>query len=257
MLASTSTSKRRAAALALALLLLGAPLTSRADDVTGDKASGATERAEDEDLSETPFTEFGEFNEADDEAHNIEFFQNGRFFGVSAGVGFHDVLGNRGLLWKGGFPFLTFKLHAWFDLKVGIQLYFATAKHSYEVEGVTSHTDSSVFQFGADFKYYLGTKDVTAAVAFANPYVLVGGATFTKNEFDQDTQTETPDSTFGVAAGFGLEFAISPKRSYFTVETKAYLVPYNDAASEKFAGNGIPDLSGLFYSVTGNFMFTW
>ncbi|MCC7441441.1 MAG: hypothetical protein IT285_07400 [Bdellovibrionales bacterium] len=256
MRASISTSRAHAAILALWLALTALPARA-ADPVTSASPSGATEKAEEDDFAETPFTEFGEFNEAEEEVHNIEFFQFGRFFGISAGAGIHDVIGNRGLLWKGGFPMITVKMHAWFDLKVGVQLFFATVSHNFQAPPTTENTDVSVFQFGVDFKYYLGTRDVTAAIAFANPYLLIGGGSFAKNEFDATQETLTPDSTFGLDFGFGLEFAISPRRSYFTLEAKGYVVSYADTNSQVFSGNGVPDLTGMFYSLTGSIMFTW
>ncbi len=257
---STSTSKAFPAlftAAALAALLAVAPAALAQEDPTSSPSTSATDKAEDDDFQTTPYQEYADFNEAEEEESAIAFFQNGRFFGVSIGGGFHDVIGNRGLIWKGGLPLVSFKLHAWFDLNLGIQIFFNTVSHNYSVEGVTELTDVSIFGIGADFKYYIGTQDVSAPVTFANPYVLVGGGSFSKNEFDHTEDENTADGGFGVDFGFGLEFAITPRKSYFAMEAKGYLVTYADTNNPKFADAGVPDLTGIFYSVTGNIMFTW
>ena len=46
---------------------------------------------------------------------------------------------------------------------MGVQLFFGTAGHNYQAPPLTDNTDVSVFQFGVDFKYYIGTRDMTAA----------------------------------------------------------------------------------------------
>src|SRR5438045_3135633 len=70
-----------------------------------------TLQPEEDDYSATPFTEYGEFNEEAEEATDQKFFQYGRFFGVSVGLGLDGALGNRAKLWRGGFPMIDFKLH--------------------------------------------------------------------------------------------------------------------------------------------------
>ena len=98
----------------------------------GDKADkGKTVQPEEDDFSNTPFTEYGEFNEEADEEADANFFAHGRFFGVSLGLGFEGVTGNRGLLYQGGFPMVNGKIHYWFDFNFALDMDFYFASHFY------------------------------------------------------------------------------------------------------------------------------
>lgn len=209
---------------------------------------------EEEDFSDTPFTEYGEFNEESDEAAETKFFQYGRFFGVSLGVGYHNATGNRALLWQGGFPVFDFKVHYWFDFNLALDLAMHTANQYYVVN--SSNTEVNMLRFGLDLKYYFDTKNLSAPVSFANPYVLLGAGSFTKTE-TTSTGDSTPDSSFGISFGAGLEFVVSPRKTFFAIEGKFHSVTFKDTHLATYRSQGIPDLTGLFYTLTGNFLFTW
>ena len=97
---------------------------------------------EEEDFSSSPFTEYGEFNEEQDEAADTKFFQYGRLFGVSLGLGFEGVTGNRGLLWQGGFPMIEMKVHYWFDFNVALDLGFANASSTSVIGSAAPATET-------------------------------------------------------------------------------------------------------------------
>jgi len=214
-----------------------------------------TLQPEEDDFSSSPFADYGEFNEEAEEIEDLKFFQHGRFFGISLGTGFEGISSNRGMLWQGGFPVIDFKVHYWFDFNVAMDLGFYTASHFFETTQANGgHVDISFMRLGLDVKYYFDTKNVSAAVSFANPYVLIGGGSFSKTETSVDQQTVDQDSGFGFSAGAGVEFAIKPKKIYFSVEPKAHFVNFKDTYSKKY---GTDDLSGIFYTITGSLMFTW
>lgn len=209
---------------------------------------------------DTPFTEYGEFNEEADEAAETKFFQYGRFFGVSLGVGIEGVTGNRGLLWGSGFPMLDFKVHYWFDFNNALDLGFFNVKHMYEVDtALGGQYDVTMFRFGVDVKHYFDTKDLSAAISFANPYVLLGAGSFTKTEVPDSAGTAATDtdSAFGLSVGGGLEFVITPRKSYFELEGKLHTVTFKDTYSSMYNSYTGGDLSGYFYTVTANVLFTW
>lgn len=220
------------------------------------KNSGSSE--DKNDFRETPYTQYGEFNEEEEEAEATLFYQYGRFFGVSFGVGIHGATGNRGLLWEGGFPLITLKIHYWFDFHFALQLEFYNASHFHDFTSSGSVTDVTMSRLGADLKYYFDTKDLSAALTFASPFLLVGGGAYTKSESASDITTATMNS-FGFSAGAGLEFVLSHKKSYFVVEGKLNIVNFEDRFNTTYssADGGIPDLTGMFYCFTGSFLFTF
>src|SRR5688572_24009328 len=109
------------AGLAALLLSSAGPSLAHAEEEK-EKTEDRTGTPEEDDFSNTPFTEYGEFNEQDDEEAETKFFQYGRFFGVSLAAGYQGVTGNRGIVWKGGLPAIDFKVHCWFDFNTAIQL---------------------------------------------------------------------------------------------------------------------------------------
>jgi len=208
------------------------------------------------DFKKSPHAEFGEFNEEEDEASDTRFFQHGRFFGVSAGLGFQGVTGNRGLLWQGGFPTIDVKFHYWFDFQFALDIAFYSAPHFYVNPTSSSRVNASMVMFGVDLKYYIPTKNLGAALTFAGPYLVGGFGGYTKSETDVTSATVTPDASIGVGIGWGLEFVIRHRKTYFQLENKFHFVNFNDRLSTRFAPT-IADLGGVFYTLTGSLLLTW
>jgi hypothetical protein len=224
----------------------------------GKEKESRTNKAEDEDYNGTPFTEYGEFNESGEEDTDTRFLQFGRFFGVSLGLGFQFVDGYRGALWQGGFPLIDFKLHYWFDFNFALDLGFFTTMQYYDTSVKNlGHVDVNMLHVGVDLKYYFDTKNLSAAISFANPYLALGVGSFSKTENSVLQQNQDPDNSLGVSAGGGLEFVISPKKSYFEVEAKIHMVTFKDTFTTNFSGIGLPNLTGNFYTISGNFLITW
>lgn len=210
----------------------------------------------DDALSTSPYADYASFNEDTEEADYARFLQFGRFFGLSAGFGYHSATGNRGLLWNGGFPMVDLRVHYWFDFQFALDIAFSTASHSFDATSVGT-VNVSMTYFGVDLKYYFNTANLSAPFTFASPYVILGGGSFSKTEAVTTSNFSEPDSAFGFLAGAGLEFLLAPKKSYFLLEARLYSVGFKDQFSSAPAGSGIDDLTGAFFSVTGSVMFTW
>ncbi len=224
------------------------------DDIDEIKSNDDNQIDTTDDFRETPYTQYGEFNEEDDEAQAALFFRFGRFFGVSLGVGISSVTGNRGKLWQGGFPLISVKVHYWFNFNFAIDMELANTAHYYtNNSGAT--TDVNMLILATHLKYYINTTDLSAAVTFASPYILFGGGAFTKTEFTPTSNTEEIDSKFGVTIGAGIEFVASPKKVYVAFETKLSFVNFDDRNSTDFTG--LDDLGGAFLQFSANVLFTW
>jgi hypothetical protein len=229
-----------------------------ADPATEGAPSSKHNKPEEDDYSSTPFTEYGEFNNSDSEEEEAKFFQYGRFFGVSVGVGLEFLDGYRGTLWQGGFPLVDIKLHYWFNFNVALDLGFFAVSHYYDtaVQGL-GHVDVNMVHTGVDVKYYFDTKNLSAPISFANPYVVLGAGSFSKIESSVSQQTQDSDSSLGISGGGGFEFAISPRKTYFEVEAKMHVVSFKDTYTTRFQGSSLPNLTGHFFTITGNLLFTW
>ena len=226
---------------------------------SSDTKENRVNKPEDEDFSGTPFTQYGEFNEASDEEEDARFLQFGRFFGFSLGAGFQMVEGNRGTLWQGGFPVVDFKLHYWFNFNVAIDMGFRTAQQYFEDTSTLQlgHVDVNMLWVGIDVKYYFDTQDLSAPISFANPYLLLGAGSYSKIQTSNLQQTQDSDNSLGVSAGAGLEFVMNPKKVYFSLEGKANLVTFKDTYTTLYQGVGLQNMTGNFYTFTGSILFTW
>lgn len=214
---------------------------------------------EEEDFSGTPFTEYGEFNEQSDEEEDTKFLQYGRLFGVSLGLGYQIVDGNRGALWEGGFPVVDFKVLYWFDFNFSIDLGFGTALHRYFANsGGLGNVDVTMFKLFLDVKYSIDTHNLAAPLSFASPFLLIGTGSIAKTEISQTKGTTETDASIGLFLGAGLEFVLKPKKLYIQLEGKALISVFKDTYTSKFStGDGLADLTGNFYTITGNVVFTW
>jgi hypothetical protein len=124
------------------------------------------------------------------------------------------------------------------------------------------HVNINVAWVGLDVKYYFDTKDLAAPISFANPYVLAGVGSYTKTQTTLEASGSSAPlnslSSGGLTVGGGLEFALKPKRCYFTVEGKAHFVGWDDDADNTFnREKGIQDISGPLFSVIAGLLFTW
>ncbi len=222
-------------------------------------AEGTSEKVyqpEESDFSNTPYTQFGEFNEAEEEDSLSRFFQYGRFFGVSLGLGFQGVTGNRGVVYQGGFPMIDFKVHYWFNFNFALNLGFSTVNHFYVLNGST--TDVNMVRAGVDLKYYFDVRNLSAAISFMNPFLLVGAGGFNKTDSNTSGGTVEPDSALGVDAGAGVEIVVKPRYVYVDLEGKYNFVKFRDTFDTSFRNAfGVSDLTGGFYTFTISVLFTW
>lgn len=239
---------------ALNFALYTLPAAHAEDSVTS-PSSASPSHSDEADFSDSPFSQYGNFDQDDDEEETTRFFQNGRFFGVSLGAGFQGVTGNRGLLWRGGFPTLDAKIHYWFDYHLAMDMGATLSKHHFLTSA--GRFDVSTIRVGLDIKYYFDTSKLSAPLSFASPYVLVGFGTMNKAETEADG-TATGDTGVAFSLGAGLEFPIAYKKTYFTLEGKMITAAFKDSTTDKYQGDlNIPDLSGVFYTVIGSVLFTW
>jgi hypothetical protein len=230
----------------------------------GGDTSGRTQQSDEDDFRPTPYTRFGEFND-EEEAEDTKFFQYGRFFGVSLGLGYEGAMGNRGALFTGGLPAFALRVHYWFDFNFALTLGLYSAKHTYtgqkpdDTDPNTKH-DWSIFGYGAELRYYFDTKDATAPITFAGPFLQVGAYNFTKSENDVSQPDDVgKDSALGLTFGGGLEFPLKPRKTYLNLETKFTSVSFKDTGVlVTVPGSGRQvDTGGLLFTILASVLFTY
>jgi len=252
--------------LLLGSLLAGSSQSARAEDAATNgtptappasiPAAPRTQQPEEEEFKQTPYTGYGEFNEQEEEDQSARFFQYGRFFGVSLGLGFNGVTGNRGALYQGGMPAVDFKLMYWFDFNFALELGLTTVQHFYDSTSV-GHGDVTLTRLGVDLRYYLPVENLSAPITFANPYLILGAGSITKSESLRDQGVTSSDSGTGITVGAGLEFTLAPKKVYLGTSARYHVVSFKDTYTTEFTGDNLQDLTGGFFTVLGSVLFTW
>ncbi len=244
--------------LILLILILGN--SSYAQNVgPTDSASGANGSPTKKDESglfdqSTPYLEYGEFNmNEDDDADNL-YFQFGRFFGLSLGLGYQGATGNRGLLYTPAFPRFDLKIHYWFDFQLAVNLGIFLASHTYDNNGINR---VRMIGYGADLKYYFDVRNASAPLTFSNPFLIAGAGSINKTETSPTSVNTDVDSTFSVNFGGGLEFPVVHKKTYVILEARYHTQNFNDSIDTTFQSRGIPDLTGGFFTMMAHFLFTW
>ena len=84
----------------------------------------------------SPFLEYGDFNMNEEENEDTQFFQYGRFFGLSLGIGYQSATGNRGKLYTAALPRFDARIQYWFGFHLAGDLGVFFANHSFTTGSV-------------------------------------------------------------------------------------------------------------------------
>ena len=203
----------------------------------------------------TPYLDYADFSLNEEEAEDTQYFQYGRYFGVSLGLGYQTATGNRGKLYTAAMPRIDARIQYWFGFNFAADMGIFLADHTY-FNG-SANTRVKMIGYGVHLKYYFDVKDASAVISFSNPHLIGGLGVISKNESTSlNTSTPDTDSTFSVDFGAGLEFPIIYKKTYFNLEVLYHTQNFIDTDEDQNPGN-LPDRSGGFLTLMGHFMFVW
>jgi len=202
----------------------------------------------------TPYLEYGDFSMNEDDDADTLYFQYGRFFGVSLGLGYETATGNRGLLYAPAFPRFDLKVHYWFDFQLAMNLGIFFASHTFEDSGINT---VKLIGYGVDLKYYFDVRNASAALTFSNPFLIAGVGSISKTQSKAISAAPDTDSTFSVNFGAGLEFPIAHKKTYFILEGRYHTQSFIDSNEPAYQSKGIADLSGGFFTFMAHILFSW
>jgi opacity protein-like surface antigen len=231
-------------AFLLALHLFAAPAARAAEDQT---APGTAELA-------NPFSDFVPFEDEYDIDEDERFMYFGRFFAVSLGTGMHVFGGNIGKLYNTAIPVLDFRLIYFFDFRLAGEIGVSSASHAFNA-APNGAVNVSLLRLNADLKYYFDTKNVGAAITYANPYVIAGVSQTFRTQAFQDHNSVEKDNAFAVSAGAGMEFALKPRKTSIGVEGRIHQIFFQDRFDQEYLESGLADLTGPMYSFITSLIF--
>jgi hypothetical protein len=195
----------------------------------------------DADDSFDPFADYSEFEAAEDEEADLNFFRNGRFVTMGFMGGNRMWTEGLGKILDSGSPHFGFFLSYFFDLRFALQFSFITGDHKFGVEtsaGNNKTGNMGIQNFGIDIKYYMNTQNVTRGLALFNPYLIVGMSQVYRTTTVEDITGFGKESATGFDLGAGIEFPLLRNKMFFGGQFMYQLITFkNENTAIKF-GDG-------------------
>lgn len=186
-----------------------------------------------------PFIDYNEFEIADEEEADINFFRHGRF--LTAGF----VLGQRGFTEGMADIYSKDTLYGlymsyFFDLRFALQFGYTTGSHAIGITGggKTVTGDAKLSGVSIDLKYYFNTQNVTKGLAALNPYAIVGFTSFTRESVVDGQPEFSKDSAVAFNLGAGIEIPFLRNKMYFGAQGMYQMVNFRDENTEITLDNG-------------------
>ena len=176
-----------------------------------------------------PFADYSEFEQANEEEADINFFRNGRFFTIGFMGGYRSFTQILGELYKPGVAFGGY-ISYFFDLRFAMQLSYLMGDHSFGLNTSTSQIrgNISMQEIGFGLKYFMNTQNVTRGLAPINPYILLGINQIYRSIKYDGTVGTARDGTMGFLAAFGVEIPMMRNKMYFGAEAGYEYVNFPD-----------------------------
>lgn len=206
-----------------------------------------------------PFGDPANYEFAEDEKEDKEFFHLGRYLMLGLDVGAGIFTGGLGRSNTPGFMFGG-RLVYFFDKAFAFEgaVHFSMSTDTL-VSSVSANDfakiDTRLIPITFGFRYYFDTKNAPRAIAIANPYLVGGGGIYLRNQdvLSQTTglsfnETSSSTNSFGGFLGAGAEFNVYRKHIYLGADFRYHFVFFPDE-DETYGGKVLEgERSGDFFS---------
>lgn len=189
-----------------------------------------------------PFGDPANYEFAEDEKEDKEFFHLGRYIMLGVDIGVALFTGGLGRFIDPGFS-VGGRLLYFFDRSIAFELAAHFSNHRDLVNpkaGQLLDVDVTVIPINAGFRYYFDTRNAPKAIAIANPYLAFGGGAYILNQNvveQQGVSVQNGSSTsFGGYAGAGVEFTVYRRHVYLGLDLRYHLVFFPNENAETLGG---------------------
>jgi hypothetical protein len=201
-------------------------------------------QANDSDETYDPFIDYNEYEVADEEEADVNFFIHGRQLTAGFVLGQRSYTDEMGQLLKPDAAYGLF-LSYFFDMRLALQFSYTSSTHALSV---TTNDPSPITVTGEmksgstsmDLKYYFNTQNITKGLAKLNPYFLGGFSSISR----QWTVTGHPEFASDSAIAFdlaaGLELPMMQNRMYFGAQALYQVVNFPGESSQVLVSNTRP-----------------
>jgi hypothetical protein len=222
------------------------------------------------------FNNFNEDLEASQVLKDERFYRYGRFFSVNMGLGMTRFTGNRGAAYQQNFdPTFTFSVTYFVDFLTAFSLGIDYSRHAMFIDTVVNgHVDRAIGTVDVSMlrpylglKFYMDTANYGNAITYSNPHLILRFEYWYQTNKFIDVR-DLPNQTgggLGGAIGFGLDFPIVIKESYFGFEFLYHWANLPDKFTQDYraipaSDPNIPtydDLMGNVWTVMVTYNITW
>ncbi len=217
------------------ILLAGALIALLGPSANAGELPGFRVAQFDADDTYDPFADYSEFDEAQDEEADINFFRNGRFVTIGFTGGMRGFTGGLGNIYESS-PAFGLYLSYFFDLRFALQFSFLTSDHGFHVKsngsGQKGTGNVGITNFGLDLKYYINTQNVTKGLAKFNPYIIAGFARVDRTTNIEGVAGFGKEGAMAFDLGAGIELPMMRNKMYFGGQAMYQLVNFSNENSE-------------------------
>lgn len=204
-----------------------------------------------------PFGDPANYEFAEDEKEDKEFFHLGRYLMLGIDIGAGIFTGGLGRTTTPGFN-VGGKLLYFFDKSFGMEAAVHYSNHTDTITtngGEFAQVDTNLIPITFGFRYYFDVKNAPRAIAVANPYLVLAGGLYIRSQnvtghsanftFDQNS---TSTNSFGGAFGAGTEFNVYRKHIYLGADFRYHMIffPDEDTTYKNKVAQG--DRAGDYFS---------
>lgn len=211
-----------------------------------------------------PFGDPSNYEFAEDEKEDKEFFHLGRFFMLGFDLGAGLFTGGLGTSNDPSF-YTGIKIIYFFDRSLAFEAGFHYASHTDVIQSSTGTLtlNTKMMPITGGFRYYFDTRDAPKAIAVANPYLAVGAGLYMRNQTTLEanglslTDPDPSNANFGVYAGAGMEFNIYHKHLYLGLDLRYHMVFFIDESSTLNGALSDGERSGDYFTPCMTFTYNF
>ena len=224
------------------------------------------------------FSDFNEDLEAAQVMEDERFYRYSRFFTFNIGLGITTFTDNRGQAYTDNHPSYHIGLMYFINFQTVVTMGFEYSKHTMFIDThvngspnqIIGAIETSMLRPFFGIRYYIDTTDLGTAITYSNPY-FVGRLEYwyQTNEFPENPNlSDESGGGLGTGVGFGLEFPIDLKETYFNIEFLYHRVNFFDKFTQDFrriedpepdfpSTYGFDDLRGDVLSIFFTYNTSW
>lgn len=212
-----------------------------------------------------PFGDPSNYEFAEDEKEDKEFFHLGRFFMLGFDIGAGLFTGGLGASNDPSF-YAGAKIIYFFDRSLAFEAAFHYASHTDVIQGTSGGSltlNTKMMPITGGFRYYFDTRDAPKAIAVANPYLAVGAGLYLRSQTTLESNgitlsdADPSNANFGIYGGAGMEFNIYHKHLYLGLDLRYHMVFFIDESSTLEGALSPGDRAGDYFTPCMTFTYNF